>query len=42
VVISPWPIICYAFAVTDKRWHRGLNDRWASTVVIDVRGLEHR
>jgi RDD family len=38
VVVGPWPIICYGFAVADRRWHRGLNDRWAHTVVIDVAG----
>jgi hypothetical protein len=38
LVIGPWPIICYGFAVADRRWHRGLNDRWAHTVVIDVAG----
>lgn len=37
ILIGPWPLICYGFAVADRRWHRGLNDRWAHTVVIDVR-----
>ena len=37
IIVGPWPLICYGFAVADRRWHRGLNDRWAHTVVIDVR-----
>ena len=40
-VIGPWPIICYAPAVADRRWHRGLNDRWAHTVVIDLLAEQH-
>jgi uncharacterized RDD family membrane protein YckC len=36
VIVSPWPIICYIPALIDRRWHRGLNDRWAHTVVIDL------
>jgi uncharacterized RDD family membrane protein YckC len=42
LIVGPWPIICYAPAVADRRWHRGLNDRWAHTVVIDVLADEHR
>lgn len=42
ILIGPWPLICYGFAVADRRWHRGLNDRWAHTVVIDVRGERAR
>jgi RDD family len=36
VIIGPWPIINYAPAIANRRWHRGLNDRWAHTVVIDL------
>ena len=36
VIVSPWAIICYIPAIIDRRWHRGLNDRWAHTVVIDL------
>jgi uncharacterized RDD family membrane protein YckC len=42
ILIGPWPLICYGFAVADRRWHRGLNDRWAHTVVIDVRAERSR
>jgi uncharacterized RDD family membrane protein YckC len=42
LIIGPWPIACYAPAIADRRWHRGLNDRWAHTVVIDVLADEHR
>jgi hypothetical protein len=37
VIVGPWPIICFVPAVADRRWHRGLHDRWSHTVVIDVR-----
>ena len=36
IVVGPWPLICFGPAFAD-RWHRGLHDRWAHTVVIDVR-----
>jgi len=42
VIVSPWPIICYAPAIADRRWHRGLHDRWSHTVVIDVRQAKDR
>jgi hypothetical protein len=42
VIISPWPLICFIPAILDRRWHRGLNDRWAPTVVIDALAEQHR
>jgi uncharacterized RDD family membrane protein YckC len=36
--VGPWPFVCFAPALFDKQWHRGLHDRLAHTVVIDVRG----
>lgn len=36
IIVGAWPLICFAPAIAD-RWHRGLHDRWAHTVVIDVR-----
>ena len=42
LIIGPWPIICYAPAIADRRWHRGLNDRWAHTVVIDLLADQHQ
>jgi uncharacterized RDD family membrane protein YckC len=38
LVVGPWPLICFAPALFDEHWHRGLHDRLAHTVVIDVRG----
>jgi hypothetical protein len=35
-VLGPWPLICYAPAVADRRWHRALHDRWSHTVVIEL------
>jgi uncharacterized RDD family membrane protein YckC len=41
-VVSPWPIVVFAAALLDTQWHRGLHDRWAHTLVIDVRGERTR
>jgi uncharacterized RDD family membrane protein YckC len=40
--IGAWPVICFAPAIFDTKWHRGLHDRLAHTVVIDVRGERGR
>lgn len=37
VVVGPWPLICYGPILFDREMRRGLHDRIAGTVVIDVR-----
>lgn len=36
VILSPWPLICYGTILFDRRWRRGLHDRWSRTVVVDA------
>ncbi len=36
VLVSPWPLVCYGAIVFDRRTHRGLHDRAAGVVVVDL------
>ena len=42
LVAALWLPICFIPAFIDRQWHRGLNDRWAHTVVIDLLADQHR
>jgi hypothetical protein len=42
LVAVVWLPICFIPAFIDRHWHRGLNDRWAHTVVIDLLADQRR
>lgn len=37
LIVAPWPIIGYIPAIIDRRRRRGFLDRWAHTVVIELK-----